>query len=143
MEYQFNYVDQLSDAEKAIFLATIFRLAQADHNISRQEKEFIKALAQEFGLPKDKIKEVIIEAPKMDILAEVAKIDKRPLALELIRELCLIANSDVEITDEEIDFISDVAVAMNVDLAKVAQINKLVLDRLVWLEQRKIVFEEV
>ena len=70
-------------------------------------------------------------------------INNRRAALELIKEMCVLAHADDELSDSETLLIGRVGRAMGVELEKIEQISKWVIDRLVWLEEGKIIFEEV
>ena len=48
-----------------------------------------------------------------------------------------------ELSDEETALIGKVGMAMGIDLDKIEQISNWVIDRLIWLEEAKIIFEEV
>ena len=51
--------------------------------------------------------------------------------------------ADDELSDEETALIGKVGMAMGIDLDKIEQISNWVIDRLIWLEEAKIIFEEV
>ena len=70
-------------------------------------------------------------------------IGKSEAALELIKEMCVLAHADDELSDEETALIGKVGMAMGIDLDKIEQISNWVIDRLIWLEEAKIIFEEV
>lgn len=63
--------------------------------------------------------------------------------MELIKEMCVLAHADDELSDEETALIGKVGMAMGIDLDKIEQISNWVIDRLIWLEEAKIIFEEV
>ncbi len=78
-----------------------------------------------------------------EIINAVKTIDNRRAALELIKEMCVLAHADDELSDEETALIGKVGMAMGIDLDKIEQISNWVIDRLIWLEEAKIIFEEV
>jgi hypothetical protein len=65
------------------------------------------------------------------------------VALELIKELCLLSHTDGQLSDEETLFIGEVAQATNIELEKVEQISNWVVNYLILHEQSKIVFEQI
>ena len=75
-------------------------------------------------------------------LADVAKIKNRHLALELIREMCMLSHVDNVLSDNETLIIGKIGLAMNVELEKIEQISNWIIDHIIWLEQAKIIFEE-
>ena len=77
------------------------------------------------------------------LLKKSKKINNRRAALELIKEMCILAHADDDLSDEETAFIGRVGLAMGIELDKIEQISNWVIDRLVWLEEAKIIFEEV
>ena len=70
-------------------------------------------------------------------------IGKSEAALELIKEMCVLAHADDELSDQETLLIGRVGQAMGVELEKIEQISNWIIDRIIWLEQAKIIFEEV
>ena len=63
--------------------------------------------------------------------------------MELIKEMCVLAHADDELSDQETLLIGRVGQAMGVELEKIEQISNWIIDRIIWLEQAKIIFEEV
>ena len=51
--------------------------------------------------------------------------------------------ADDELSDQETLLIGRVGQAMGVELEKIEQISNWIIDRIIWLEQAKIIFEEV
>jgi protein-arginine kinase len=76
------------------------------------------------------------------ILEEVKIIKNRHLALELIREMCMLSHVDNILSDEETLFIGKVGIALGVEMEKIEQISNWVIDHIFWLEQAKVIFEE-
>jgi uncharacterized tellurite resistance protein B-like protein len=77
------------------------------------------------------------------LIREVGKITNRRAALELVKEMCMLAHADEKLSDEETLFIGKVGQAMGVTPDKIEQISGWVIDRLILLEEGKIIFEEV
>lgn len=78
-----------------------------------------------------------------EVVNAVKVIDNRRAALELIKEMCVLAHADDELSDQETLLIGRVGQAMGVELEKIEQISNWIIDRIIWLEQAKIIFEEV
>lgn len=141
-ERDMTLLNMMSDEDKLIFVKTLVRLADADGNIDEGEKEFITKLFKVFGLSEtlaDEIKATTDE----EVIKLTANISSRQVAMELIKEMCMLANSDGDLSDREIVFIGKVGLAMNLELEKVEQISQWVIDRIVWLEKGKIIFEKI
>lgn len=56
--------------------------------------------------------------------------------------MCLLANTDSDLSDNETLLIGRVGQAMGVELEKIQQISQWVIDRIIWLEEGKIIFEK-
>lgn len=143
MESNMNYLNEMSEDERVVFLRVLAKLALADGEFDEQEKLFIRDMAMVFGVPESRFEEIKATADEKEVLQAAAIITDRHKAMELIKEMCLLANSDRDLSDEEIIFIGNVGQAMGLDLEKVEQISQWVIDRLIWLEQGKIIFEKV
>lgn len=143
MENQTNYISQLSEEEKIIFLQALTYLARCDGDFENDEKSFIKDLAIIFGISKDKADIVLQKLSDEELLQKVAHIKNRQAALQLIKECCLLANSDGDLSEGEVVFIGKMGQAMGIELEKVEQISQWVVDRIIWLEEGKIIFEQV
>ena len=61
----------------------------------------------------------------------------------MIKEACLLANSDGDLSEKEIVFIGKIGQTMGVELEKIEQISQWVVDRIIWLEEGKIIFEQL
>ena len=57
--------------------------------------------------------------------------------------MCMLANSDGDLNNREVLLIGRVGQAMGLSLDKIEQISQWVIDRIVWLEEGKVIFEEV
>ena len=63
--------------------------------------------------------------------------------MELVKEMCVLAHADDELSDNEILLIGRIGQAMGIEPKKIEQISQWVIDRLIWVEEGKIIFEEV
>lgn len=121
-----NFINTLSEGEKFIFLKAICGLVAADRKISRDELLYLKEMALKYNVSGETLSTMIKTANKETIPAQVRKITNRSKALMLIKDLCMVANIDVDFTDNEIDYILDVADAMGIEAQRVRDINSLV-----------------
>ena len=142
-ENSINYIAQMSDEEKIVFLSVLVALAKIDDNFDNDERNFIKDLAVIFGIGKAKTEEVLAPLSDEELIREASKIKNRQAALQLVKEACLLANSDGDLSEREIILIGKIGQAMGVELEKIEQISQWVIDRIVWLEQGKVIFEQV
>ena len=138
-----NCVKMLSEEQKLVFLRVFAKMASVDGHFDDSEKFFIKNMGVSFGLSDDKIETALSHMDEEEIIKQVAEIKNRRVALELIKEMCMLAHADDEMTDDETMFIGRVGLAMGVELEKIEQISNWVIDRLIWLDEEKIIFEEV
>jgi len=143
MDVNANCILGLDEEQKIAFLRAFSKMAGIDGNFDENEKLFIKNVAVSFGITLDKTDSILDVSDEDRIVEDVAKIKNRRVALELIKELCMLAHADDNMSDEETLFIGRIGLAMGVELEKVEQISNWVIDRLIWLDQGKIIFEEV
>lgn len=143
MENQMSYISEMTEEEKIIFLRVLVALARSDNNFDDEEKAFIKDIAIIFGITKDKIDDILLPLTDEEVIKKASKIKKRQAALQLIKEACLLANSDGDLSDREIILIGKIGQAMGIELEKIEQISKWVINRIVWLEEGKLIFEQL
>ena len=137
-----EYVKFLSTEEKYIFVKIFCRMVKADSRIASEELEFLKSMALKFGIDNASLFNLVKTASSIDYIDEARKISKRTVALELIKELCVLANIDEDLGDNELDIIIDIARAMNVEDEKVLLINRWVLDNIVLAKAGRIILEK-
>ena len=135
-----NFVAKLSNEQKIIFLKTLFHLANIDGTRDEQEIKYIKDAAIAYQI--ENTEEIFKEISNDDILSELKNINDRRTALELIKELCLLGHSDSDLSDAETLFIGHAGLTMGVELEKIEQISNWIIDKIIWLEQGKIIFED-
>ncbi len=138
-----NYIVQMTEEEKITFLKILVTLAKSDGNFNDEEKAFVKETAIMFGLNKSHINEILAPTTVNELIQQSSKISNRQAALHLIKEACLLANSDGDLSKEEVFLIGQIGQAMNIELEKIEEISQWVIDRIVWLERGKIIFEQV
>ena len=135
-------LSKMTEDDKMVFVKVLARLAQSDENFDEGERLFVYDLFDAFGLPEAK-KDELTKITDEEVLKEVAKITDRHVAMELIKEMCMLANSDGDLTERETMLIGNVGLAMNLELEKIEQISRWVIDRIIWLEEGKLIFEKV
>jgi archaellum component FlaC len=69
-------------------------------------------------------------------------IEDRSKALMLIKDLCMVANNDMNLADDEIDYILDIAEAMGIDAERVKEINAVVNEYLEVSQKACILLEQ-
>ena len=136
-------VSQLREDQKIAFLKVFARLAARDGNIDDDEREFIRGMALSYGIPSTRVDEIWKPIDDAELLAELTEIKNRKAALMLVKEMCILANADANLSDNEVLFIGQVGEAMGVELSKIQEISNWVLERLIWLEKGRLIFEEV
>ena len=143
MEMNMNILSKLNDNQRIAFMKALASLANADGKLDKEEIEFIQDVAVIYGVPQNRVQEILQVGNVDDVVDSVKVIDNRRAALELIKEMCILAHADNELSDEEVLLIGRVGQAMGVELEKIEQISQWVIDRVIWLEEAKLIFEEV
>ena len=136
-----DYIKTLSSEEKIIFLKIFCCLIRADGNIDAEEITFLKKIAARYGVDTNTVIN-IIKTPKINYVDEARKITSRPHALQLVKEMCVMANIDNDLADEELDVVIDCARAMGVEDEKIVLINRWVLDSLILTKTGQLIMEE-
>lgn len=126
-----DYIATLNYEEKLIFIKLFCKMIKADGVIEASELDFLNVIAKHFGVEKTIVVDIVKSVDNIDYIAESKKITNRHHALELIKELCVLANIDQSMDEAELDIIADVAEAMNIEEQKVIAINRFVLDSLI------------
>ena len=137
-----EFIAKLSYEEKIVFLKAFCKLIKADGVIDEKELEFLKAVAGRYGLDKQEVLDVIHNISSVDCVKEASKITNRKHALQLIKELCLLANVDEDIHDKELDIIIDMAEAMGIEEDKIVKINRWVLNNIVLAKVGHVILED-
>ena len=141
MNQEYEYIATLSPEEKRIFVESFCCMVCSDKKVAKEEIDFLKNIGKMYEIPESDIVNIMKSLNKEQILAKVGQITERKKALQLVKELCFLANSDSGLDDDEIDFIIDIAERLNVENEKIKQINKWVLDKLVLLKTGDIILE--
>jgi len=141
MNNEYDYIAKLSADEKKIFVESFCCMVYSDGNVAKEEIEFLKNIGKLYSISEQEIVAILKGMNKERVMSRVSQITERPKALQLVKELCYLANSDTGLDDNEIDFIIDVAERVNVDSEKLKQINKWVLDKIVLQKTGEIILE--
>lgn len=138
-----DYLTKLNEDQRIAFIKVLARLANADGKLDDSEKEFIRQVAKVYRVSENRIEEILNFGSDEDIVESVKIIDSRKIALELIKEMCILAHADNKLSESETLLIGRVGQAMGIELEKIQQISQWVIDRIIWMEEAKIIFEEV
>lgn len=136
-------LSSLNEEQQIAYLKALAHLSKADGAIDEAEQEFLKDMAVLNGVSGARLEEILAQSDAEDVIESVRQITNRRASLELIKDMCVLAHSDDELSDVEVLFIGSVGQAMGVSLDKIEQISKWIIDRIIWLEEAKIIFEEV
>lgn len=137
-----DYIKELSYDEKIIFLKMFCVLIKADGSIDSEEINFLKAVAQKYGIDDQTTLQIIKNTNPDAYLAEAQNIRNRQHALELLKELCFLANIDDNLHDTELNTIINAARMMGVESEKLILINRFVLDSLILNKTGRIIMEK-
>lgn len=135
-----SYLSSASPDEKEVFFQVLIHLSATDGHTDDSEIDFIREAAETQGIKN--IDELFAVIDEKEILDKVKIIKNRHLALELIKEMCMLSHVDNLLSDEETLFIGKVGIALGVEMEKIEQISNWIIDRIIWLEQAKYIFEE-
>ena len=143
MESDMGYLASMSEDERVVFLKILAKLAKSDGEFDDEEKLFIREMALVLGVSENRFEEINSKMSDDDIVEAAKLIKYRKKAMALVKEMCLLANSDGDLSDKEVLLIGRIGQAMGLELEKIEQISQWVVDRIVWLEEGKIIFEKV
>ncbi len=142
MNQEYKYITTLSLEEKKAFLDCFCCMICSDKQVAKEEIEFLKNIGKMYEVPEKDIVAIMKNLNRTEIIENIStQITERKKALQLIKELCFLANSDSGLDDAEIDFIIDIAERLNIENEKIKQINKWVLDKIVLLRTGDIILE--
>lgn len=129
----------LNEEQKIIFLKALAYMAKIDGRLDEDEIKYIKDIAAEYQISQST---EIFDFKEEEFFNQIKKLNNRRICLELIKELCFLGHSDSDLSDEEVLFIGKIGAAMNIGLEKIEQISNWVVDKIIWEEQGKLIFEE-
>ncbi len=123
-----DYIADLSEGEKVLFLQAVFNLICADKKVEQNEKDFIKRLSARYNLPSRLYPQILQVFPREEIVKRINAIPDKRKKYALLIELFMVANIDDELASEEIEYILDFAEALDVPYMKVETINQYTKD---------------
>lgn len=137
-----KFISTLSQAERFIFLKVITGLVASDRQVSKEELYYLQELALKYEVDSQTLATMIKTANKDALLRQARLINERPKALMLIKDLCLLANTDKDLADAEIDYILDIAEILDIEPMRVKEINQVVNDYIELSQKAKIILEQ-
>ncbi len=143
LEQDMRIISELDENQKLAFLTAFAKVAGADGCVDGEEKEFVRDAALSYGVPEQRLDEIWKDCPEEKLIEKVKLINNRKAAMLLVKEMCMLAHSDDELSDAETLLIGRIGEAMGLTPEKIQQISNWVIDRIIWLERGKLIFEEV
>lgn len=137
-----NFIDTLSQGERFIFLKIICGTVAANRQVSRAELLYLKEMALKYEVSGESLANMIKSADRKTLIMQARMIDERSKALMLIKDMCMVSNIDNSLDDSEIDYILDIAEAMNIEPDRVKDINNVVNEYLAVSQKACILLEQ-
>ncbi len=134
-----NYIKKATKEEKDIFLSILCTLSAIDGHSSDSEIEFIEDIAKDIGV---ELKPTYFSIDENFCINKASFISNRRLALEIVKYMLALSYTDNSFSDKEGNFICKITEALNIEPQKVSEISSWIIDRIVWLEQAYLIFEE-
>ena len=101
MEQDMEVLSKLTEDQKVAFMKAFSRLAGADGHLDEDELAFIRSMARIYGISDKRVDEILKIDSDEEVVNAVKVIDNRRAALELIKEMCVLAHADDELSDQE------------------------------------------
>lgn len=137
-----EYIENLTYNEKLAFVKIFCKMIKADGSVDSDEIAFLKKIASRYGIDNNTVVSIIKNNSQIDPLKEARAITNRTNALELVKELCVLANINDDLHDAELDMIIDIAHLLNIEDDKVILINRWVLDSMILNRTGRIIMEK-
>lgn len=134
-----DFIQKISKEEKDIFLSILCTLSAIDGKSSDSEISFIEEIAKDINF---KLKPSHFCMDENLCIHNASCITNRRLSLEITKYMLALSYTDNSFSDKEGDFICKITEALNVEPQKVSEISSWIIDRIVWLEQAYLIFEE-
>ena len=87
-----EYIKELTNEEKIVFLKIFCRMIKADGSIDTEEVKFLKEIAKHFGVDGDAVVGIIKMSDSIDYVAEARKITNRKHKKQLHKQIRLKLN---------------------------------------------------
>ncbi len=137
-----NFINTLSNGERFIFLKIICGTVAANRQVSRSELLYLKELALKYDVSGESLANMIKSADAKTLVMQARMIADRSKALMLIKDMCMVANIDTDLDDREIDYVLDIAEAMNIEPQRVRDINAAVNEYFALSQKTCILLEQ-
>lgn len=137
-----NFIDTLSQGERFIFLKIICGTVAANRQVSRAELLYLKEMALKYEVSGESLANMIKSADRKTLIMQARMITDRSKALTLIKDMCMVSNIDNNLDDHEIDYILDIAEAMNIEPERVKDINNVVNEYLAVSQKACVLLEQ-
>lgn len=137
-----NFIDTLSQGERFIFLKIICGTVAANRQVSRAELLYLKEMALKYEVSGESLANMIKSADRKTLVMQARMITDRSKALTLIKDMCMVSNIDNTLDDHEIDYILDIAEAMNIEPDRVKDINNVVNEYLAVSQKACVLLEQ-
>lgn len=137
-----NFIDTLSQGERFIFLKIICGTVAANRQVSRAELLYLKEMALKYEVSGESLANMIKSADRKTLIMQARMITDRAKALTLIKDMCMVSNIDNTLDDHEIDYILDIAEAMNIEPDRVKDINNVVNEYLAVSQKACVLLEQ-
>ncbi len=136
------FIKSLSDGERFIFLKIICGVVASDRVVSREELMYLKELSLKYNVSGESLSAMIKSADRCALIKQARMITDRVKALALVKDMCMAANLDTELTDDEIDYILDIAEALGIEAERVKEINEVVNEYLAVSQKARLLLEQ-
>ena len=136
------FINTLSSGERFVFLKIICGLIASDRQVTKEELLYLKEVALKYHTTSETLVDMIKTSNRKSSVILARKITDRSKALVLIKDLCMVANKDTELEDHEIEYILDIADAMQIEPIKVREINDIVNEYLFVAKKASIILEQ-
>lgn len=137
-----NFINTLDSTERFIFLKVICGMVACDKQVAKEELLYLRELSLKFEVGSQAIANMIRNSDTKNLIKQARMIEDRSKALMLIKDLCMVANNDMNLADNEIDYILDIAEAMGIDAERVKEINAVVNEYLEVSQKACILLEQ-
>jgi uncharacterized tellurite resistance protein B-like protein len=134
-----EYIKKLTKKERSGFISILCTLANIDGKISTDELLFIQETADQIDL---EIKPSFFSCSVASCTKIASTISNRRLALETLKYMLALAYTDNNFSDTEAHFIQQITQALKIEPQKVKDMSSWIIDRIIWLEEGHIIFEE-
>lgn len=136
------FIKSLSDGERFIFLKIICGVVAIDKVVSRGELLYLKEISLKYNVSGESLSAMIKGVDRCALIKQARMINDRAKALMLVKDMCMAANLDTELSDNEIDYILDIAEALGVEPDRVQEINEVVNEYLAVSQKARLLLEQ-